>query len=385
MINSFKDLNLKDKLIQGLKKEGIIEPTEIQAKVMPLALENKDIIGQSETGSGKTLAYLLPIMQNIDATKRETQCIILSPTHELAIQINNQIKLLSENSGTQIRSAAIIGTASIKRQIEGLKKDKPHIVVGSTGRILELIKDKKLKAHTVRTIVLDEGDRLLDDNNIAAVKDVIKTTLKDQRQMMLFSATISDQTIKAASEIMKDPEVIRANEETVVNPKIEHFYIEGELRDKFDTLRKLVAATKPKRAIVFINKSEEVDITTTKLRYHKLTVEAIYGASSKEERKNAMEAFKSGRVQLLVSSDLSARGLNIEDVSYIFNLDLPPTSKEYIHRVGRTARGQNSGTAVSIITPKDLPIIRSYERELGIDITEKSLSHGKLVAKSKKK
>lgn len=377
MTNSFKELNLSESLINGLKKQGITEPTEIQARVIPLGLENRDIIGQSETGSGKTLAYLLPIMQNIDLSKRETQCIILLPTHELSIQINDQIRLLAKNSNIDVTSAPIIGTASIKRQIESLKK-KPHIVVGSTGRIFELIKDRKLKAHTVRTIVLDEGDRLLDETNIASVKDVIKTTLKDQRQMMLFSATVNDQTLKLASEIMNNPEVIRVNDEAIVNTKIEHLYIQGELRDKFEILRKLVASTKPKRAIVFINKSEEIDLTTTKLRYHKLKAEAIYGSSSKEDRKNAMDSFKSGKVQLLVSSDLSARGLNIEGVSHIFNLDLSPTSKEYIHRVGRTARGQNSGTAISIITSKDLPVIRSYEKELNITIKEKTLSHGKL-------
>lgn len=380
MKNSFKELNLNENLINGLKKEGIIEPTDIQAKVIPLGLENKDIIGQSETGSGKTLAFLLPIMQNIDTSKRETQCIILSPTHELAIQINNQIRLLSKNSGIEVTSTAIIGTASVKRQVESLKA-KPHIVVGSTGRIFELIKNRKLKAHTVKTIVLDEGDRLLDEKNIRAVKDVIKTTLKDQRQTMIFSATVNEHTLKIANEFMKDPEVIRVNEDEVVNTKIEHIYIEVEHRDKIETLRKLVAATNPKRAIVFINKSEEIDLTTTKLRYHKLKVEAIYGASSKEERKNAMDMIKGGKAQILVSSDLSSRGLNIEGVSHIFNLDLPPTSKEYIHRVGRTARGKSSGTAISIITSKDLPVIRSYEKELNIDIKEKTLSHGKLLDK----
>lgn len=383
MINSFKQLNISDDLIKGLKKEGITQPTKIQSEAIPLALENKDIIGQSETGSGKTLAYLLPIMQKIDTSKRETQCIILSPTHELAIQINNQIKLLSDNSKIQVRSTAIIGTASIKRQVETIKKDKPHIVVGSTGRIFQLIKDRKLKAHTVRTIVLDEGDRLLDDNNRRAVNDVIKTTLKDQRQTMLFSATINEQTLKAAREIMKDPEIINSNEEFVVNTRIEHMYIQGDLRDKFDILRRLVAATKPKRAIVFINKSEEIEHTTEKLKYHKLKAEAIYGASSKEDRKNAMDMFISGKAQLLVSSDLSARGLNIDDVDYIFNLDLPPTSKEYIHRVGRTARGTKSGTAVSIITAKDRPMIRSYEKELNIKINEKDLSHGEIIDKAK--
>lgn len=379
-MNSFKELNLKDALIKGLKKEGITEPTEIQSRAIPLALEHRDIIAQSQTGSGKTLAYLLPIMNKIDSSKRETQCIILSPTHELAIQINEQIKALAKNSSLPIRSTAIIGTASIKRQIENLK-EKPHIVVGSTGRIFELIKTKKLKSHTVRTIVLDEGDRLLDDKNINSVKDVIKTTQKNERQIMVFSATISDKAVEASREIMKDPEIINVNEESVVNQNIEHLYLTCEMRDKFDMLRKLVASINPKRAIVFINKSEEIDLITTKLRYHKLKAQAIYGSSTKEERKESMDMFRSGKAQLLVSSDLSSRGLNIEDVSHIFNLDLPPTSKEYIHRVGRTARGNKSGTAISIITERDLPIIRNYERELNIEFREVVLSHGKLFLK----
>lgn len=381
MINSFKELNLNEDLIKGLKKEGITEPTAIQQRVIPLALEGKDVIGQSETGSGKTLAYVLPVMQNIDTSKRATQCIILSPTHELAIQINNQIKFLAKNSKSKVTSTAIIGTANIKRQIDTLRKEKPHIVVGSTGRILELIKQRKLKAHTVRTIVLDEGDRLLDNKNINAVKDVIKTTLKNQRKMMLFSATVNESTLEAAREIMKDPEVIKANDDAIVNTKIEHMYVQGDLRDKFDTLRRLIAATNPKRAIVFINKSDEIDHTTSKLQYHKLKAHAIYGSSTKEERKNAMDMFISGKAQVLVSSDLSARGLNIEEVTHIFNLDLPPTSKEYIHRVGRTARGTNSGTAISIITSKDLPMIKSYEKELDIEINEKDLSHGEIIDK----
>lgn len=380
MTNSFKQLDLNENLIKGLKKENISKPTQIQSKVIKLALEGKDIIGQSETGSGKTLAYLLPIIQNIDTSERTLQCIILSPTHELAIQINNQIKRLAKNSNLDLRSAPIIGTASIKRQIDNLK-EKPHIVVGSTGRMLELIRQRKLRPHTVKTIVLDEGDRLLDDNNIAGVKAVIKTTLKSQRQMMLFSATVSDRVLETANEIMKTPEVIQVNKNEVVNSKIEHLYVESEFRDKFETLRKLVAATKPKKAIVFINKSEEIELTTSKLKHHKLTADAIYGSSSKEDRKNAMNKIASGKIQLLVSSDLSSRGLNIEGVTHIFNLDLPPTSKEYIHRVGRTARGDNDGTAISIVSSSDLPIIRSYQRDLNIEINEKILSHGELIDK----
>jgi superfamily II DNA/RNA helicase len=195
----------------------------IQVKAIPLALENKDIIGQSETGSGKTLAYLLPIFQKIDSDKKEIQAIILAPTHELVMQIDKQIKLLSQNSEVPITSATMIGEVNIKRQIEKLK-EKPHIIIGSTGRVLQLIKMKKLRAHTVKTIVIDEGDRLLDQNNLTGVKDVIKTTMRD-RQLMVFSATINEKTLSIAKSLMKETEIIKIEEKKQVNPDITHYYL----------------------------------------------------------------------------------------------------------------------------------------------------------------
>ncbi|AFS78544.1 DEAD-box ATP-dependent RNA helicase CshA [Gottschalkia acidurici 9a] len=378
MTISFEKLSLSQNLINGLKKERISKPTGIQSRAIPVSLDKKDIIAQSETGSGKTLAYLLPIFEKLDTTKKETQCIILVPTHELAIQINNQIKTLSSNSQMSVTSTAIIGTANIKRQIESLK-EKPHIIVGSTGRILELIKNRKIGAHNVRTLVLDEGDRLLDEKNVDGVRNVIKTMQKKQLQIMLFSATVNEHAVNMAKSLMKDPEILIVKEKTIVNPDIDHIYITCDQRDKIVILRKLVASIKPKRAIVFINKSEEIEITTLKLRYHHLKAYGLYGESSKEDRKKAMDMFRSGKIQLLVASDLAARGLDIKDVTHIFNLDLPPTSKEYVHRVGRTARAGKSGTAVSIITKKDIPIIKRYERDLNIKLNHKIISKGKLL------
>lgn len=374
MANSFDKLNLNTKLIEGLKKEGINEPTNIQIEAIPLALENKDIIGQSETGSGKTLAYLLPIFQKINSDKREMQAIILAPTHELVMQIDNEIKLLSQNSQMPITSAAIIGEVNIQRQIEKLK-EKPHIIVGSTGRIFELIKKRKISAHTIKTIVIDEGDRLLDEKNLAGVKDVIKTTMRD-RQLMVFSATITERTINVAKNLMKEPTVIKIEEKTLVNPNIHHMYFIAEQRDKIETLRKLVASIKPERAIVFINKGEEIELTTLKLQYHHIKAYGIYGNAPKEERKKALEGFRMGKIQLLIASDLAARGLDVKGVTNIFNLDLPEDPKEYLHRVGRTGRAGNSGTAISIVTEKETSLLRRYEKELNIKIEGKKIYRG---------
>lgn len=382
MTSSFDKLSLNANLIKGLKKDGIHTPTDIQARSIPFSLKNNDIIAQSMTGSGKTLAYLLPIFQKIDCSKREMQVIILAPTHELVLQIDKQIKLLSENSQVPITSTSIIGKANIKRQVEKLR-EKPHIIVGSTGRVLELIKMKKIKAHTVKTIVIDEGDRMLDKHNLSGVKDIIKTTLKD-RQLMLFSATINESAIEIAKEIMNEPKIIKV-EETLVSPNISHIYFTAEQRDKIKILRKLISSINPKRAIVFINKDDQNLVTTARLRYHNINAYGIYGNASKEERKKALNGFRSGKIKLLIASDIAARGLDVKDVTHIINLDLPSNSKEYLHRVGRTGRAGKSGTAISIVTKKDFSKIRRFEKDLNISFQEKEVFKGAIVDFGKRK
>lgn len=373
----FEEIGLDSGLIEALKLRNITEPTEIQRRVIPCALENRDIIGQSQTGSGKTLAYLLPLFQKIDTQKREMQAIILAPTHELVMQIEKEIKILSENSSFKVTSAAVIGEVNIKRQIERLR-EKPHIIAGSPGRILELIKSRKITAHTVKTIVIDEGDRLLDENNRAPVMDIIKATLKD-RQLMVFSATINNKTLEDAEKLMKNPEVIKIEEKNIVNEDIKHMYFVSEQRDKIETLRKLIASIKPEKGIIFVNRGDEIDVVTSKLQYHHINASAISGGITKEERKNTMEGFKRGSIQFLVATDIAARGLDISDVSHVFNLDLPESSKEYLHRAGRTGRNKKTGTAVSIVTEREKELVRSYERELNIKIDVKRIYGGRII------
>ena len=377
MINTFDELGLDERLVEGLKKQGITEPTPIQADTIQLALENKDIVGQSPTGSGKTLAFLLPIFQRVDAGKRENQAIVLEPTHELVMQIENQAKLLSANSGIAVTSAAVIGEVNITRQIEKLR-EKPNIIIGSAGRVLELIKRRKINAQTVRTIVIDEGDRMLDEHNLGTVREVIKTTLRD-RQLMIFSATIGEKTLSTVRELMKDPQVVRIEDRGKISPDIRHIYLEAEKRDKIEVLRKLAASIKPERAIVFINKSEELQLTAAKLKYHHLSACDISGSSAKEERKKALEGFRKGDIKLLVASDIAARGLDIKGVTHIFNLDLPEDPKGYLHRAGRTGRMGEPGMVVSIVTEREVPFLRKCERDLKIRICEKIISRGKVM------
>jgi superfamily II DNA/RNA helicase len=371
--------NLSTTILDALKKENITEPTQIQAMVIPKILENKDLIVQSETGSGKTLAYLLPLFEKLQEQKKEMQVLILVPTHELAIQVQRQIERLSQNSDFKLNSTTIMGNVNIKRQVEKLR-EKPQIIVGSTGRILELIKMKKLSAHTIKTIVVDEADKMMDKDNIEGVKAVIKCTLKE-RQILLFSASISKETIDKANEIMKEPEVIKAANNTSIPTQIEHIFFVTERRDKLEVLRKVAVSLNPKKALVFINQIDEIELATKKLKFHSLNAEFIHGKNDKIDRKKVMDNFKAGKLQLLVASDLAARGIHVDDITCIFNLSMPEDPMDYLHRVGRTGRNGKAGLAVSIVTEREISLIKKYEKTFKIKIICKDMSRGNIIDK----
>jgi superfamily II DNA/RNA helicase len=374
-MKTFEMLGVSTLLADGLKKAGIITPTDIQAAVIPMAIENRDVIGQSVTGSGKTLAYLLPIMQKMDPLAREIQAVVLSPTHELSVQIASEFKKLALNAGIPLNCQVLIGETSIKRQVESLKT-KPQVIVGSPGRITELIAMKKVKMHTVKTIVLDEADRLLDESKLADCKAIIKTTLKD-RQLMAFSASITAEAEAILSSLMKSPEIVKL-EGSLVNPNIAHLYVKCELRDKSDAVRKIASALKPEKILVFMNKNEHIQDMEKFLLHHKVSVKAIYGASERGDRKDAIEGFRSGRYQVMIASDLAARGLDIQDLNVIVSADLPKKPEEYVHRVGRTARYTNSGFAISLVTAQEISFVEKIEKALEVTFFEKVLTHGRI-------
>lgn len=381
MTTNFNQLGLDESLVVALKMEGIVDPTAIQFQTIPFILETRDVVGQSETGTGKTLAYLLPIFQKIDTLKRETQVMILTPTHELAMQIQREIEILANNSGLAVTSVAIIGNVNISRQIEKLK-EKQHIIVGSSGRILELIQKKKISSQTIKTIVLDEADRLLDENNSKTVKAVLKTTLR-RKQLLLFSATLPPAALQRAAELLKDPEVVRVTDKVMIAPTITHMYFLAEQRDKIEVLRKLVRMVTPPRALIFINKSEEIEKMVEQLKFHGLEAESIYGGASKINRRKAMDEFKSGKISLLVASDLAARGLDIKGITHVFNLDLPEDPQLYLHRVGRTGRAGESGIAISIVNSKEVRYIKRLESMYEISINQKEMLQGRIIETKK--
>ncbi|WP_070000111.1 DEAD/DEAH box helicase [Cellulosilyticum sp. I15G10I2] len=376
MNNNFIDLKLNQNIINGLEKQNITIPTEIQTLTIPAILEGKDIIAESHTGSGKTLAFLTPLFEKINTEKREMQAIILAPTHELVMQISNQVTLLSKNAELPVTSTTIMGEVHIDRQIKKLK-EKPHIIVGTPGRIMDLIKKKKITHQTIQTVIIDEADHLLERNEAATIKAILHSIPKE-KQLCIFSATINKKTVDVIAPFMKDPITLKTAPKTALNPNIEHKYIVVDQRDKFETLRKIIAATNPERALIFISQTNEVQMITDKLNYHKLAAASISGKTSKEDRKTALTRFRSGKIKFLVSSDLSARGLDVPEITHIFHLDFPNTANDYLHRAGRTARGNFSGFSIGIIAHKELAAIRIYEREFKIKIAPQKLSNGKL-------
>lgn len=375
-MKTFKELNINEKVISGLQKQKINNPTSIQESTILLSMENKDIIAEAVTGSGKTLAYLLPAFNRLDIDSKDLHTLILVPTHELVLQINTVIKNLAKDSNFPVRSTPIIANVNIKRQVDNLKS-KPHIIVGTPGRVLELIKMRKIKAHQIKTIVIDEADKLFSDNNIATVKAIIKTTQRD-RQLLAFSASINDNAIDQATEIMKEPKLINLTREKV-NNDIEHYYITTTRRYKSTTLRSLIYASNPKKTIVFLNRNEFIQDLVAELKYHKLNAVGIFGNASKEERKKALDSFRTGKSNILISSDLMARGLDLKDITHVINLDVPENFDEYVHRVGRTGRAGEKGVAISIITEDEERFIKKIARMNSISIIPKELYKGKLI------
>jgi superfamily II DNA/RNA helicase len=373
---SFADLHLPPEIIAALGKQQIVEPTPIQIAALPILLAGEDAYLHAETGTGKTLAYLVPLYCRIDAAEAATQAIIVAPTHELAIQIQRQCSELAQNSGLPIRTILLIGGTPLDRQIEKLKK-KPHVVVGSPGRIAELIEKGKLKTKFLRSVVIDEADRLLSDESFTAVRSIIQDA-PVTRQLIFASATQEPQTIDALTVLAPRVRMLEAGA-AAVNQNIEHWYLICEERDKPDELRKLLHALNPERAIVFVHRNDVAARIAAKLAHHHIPVADLSGSLHKEDRKAAMDAFRSGALNVLIASDIAARGLDIKGVTHIFNFDAPTLSKAYLHRVGRTGRAGAKGTGISLLTETEARVVRRYETELGIRLQRVRMREGRVL------
>lgn len=355
-------------------KLGFKQPTDVQFKTYSLALEGKDLIIESPTGTGKTLAYLWPILSRINEEGKDIQAVILAPSRELVMQIFQEAQKWAE--GSAIRIVPLMGGTNVKNQLEKLKQ-RPQLIVGTPGRVLELIKMRKLKMHEVKTIVLDEGDQLLVPEHQETVKSIIKTTLND-RQLLLCSATISKKMEDEAQGLMKQADVVRiTRSRETSSSNVEHIYFVCDQRDKLDVVRRIVRMGSLK-ALAFVRDIGNLSVYADKLRYMKIPVAVLHSEAEKTERAAAIAQFRSGKVPLLLSTDVAARGLDIEGLTHVLHVDFPQDATQYVHRSGRTGRMGRTGTVISIVTPREECELKKLSSELGLNIRKKILHMGKI-------
>lgn len=379
---TFSELNVSDKLCSALAAQNISEPTYIQSRTYKNIAEGRDLIACSSTGSGKTLAYLLPLLERLDLNSKNVQILILVPTQELAVQVHRQVELLFSNAEIPSNSTFLIGEGNINRQIEALKL-KPSIVTGTPARINQLISMKKFKVHEVKALVIDEADRLMNKTYLDTVFSIRKSLMK-RTQVLLFSASIDQRTLKASNDLTFKPIIIneqKSIQDSPIPSTIKHIYVVTDRRERIETLRKIAKALKDDKTMVFINTRYDLDEALQKLQYHNYNVGALSGNVDKQAKKKALDDFKSGKINYLLGTDVAARGLQIDNVSTVINVNLPEDDNEYLHRAGRCGRNGNEGLCVSIITENELPKIKRYQKLFKINIVQKKLFNGKLVAK----
>ena len=360
---------LSANILQKLSENGITQATNVQNEVIPVIAAGKSVIFQSETGTGKTYAYLLPLVNKIeeDADTTKLRVIICAPTFELASQINLAAKKITDR-----KTALLIGGAPLKRQFETLK-EKPQIVIGTAARLVELIRLKKLKVQDLYCAVFDECDRLLKKESFEDT-DNLRNCLPKECQIIGCSATIN----KAARIFFADAENIKMQDEFILSKRIEHWAIYAELREKIDFLRKFLAAENPGKALIFTSRSDQVENIYKKLTYKHIDCAALYAKADKQERKAAIDRFRSGKCKILITSDLGARGLDIPDITHIIQMDLPEDDDFFIHRAGRTARAGKSGINVVIGDEIELRRYAALEKKFGLTVYPKQIRNGKV-------
>nr|WP_306798799.1 DEAD/DEAH box helicase [Oceanobacillus saliphilus] len=337
---------------------GFEEATPIQTETIPLALEGNDVIGQAQTGTGKTAAFGIPMINKIDQKLKKIQGLVVAPTRELAIQVAEELNRLSKFKG--VRALAIYGGSPMDRQIRALK-DGPQIVVATPGRLLDHMRRKTIRIDNVQTAVLDEADEMLNMGFIDDIRDILKG-IPEERQTLLFSATMPKEIRNIATTLMKDPKEVKVKAKEMTVENIDQSFIEIPEKYKFDTLNNHMDINSPELAIVFARTKKRVDEVTEGLQARGYRAEGIHGDLTQGKRMSVLNKFKSGRVDVLVATDVAARGLDISGVTHVYNFDIPQDPESYVHRIGRTGRAGRTGEAISLITPREVAHLHLIEK-----------------------
>lgn len=368
-LKTFAEFGLEPKVLQAITELGFEEATPIQEQSIPLALSGSDLIGQAQTGTGKTAAFGIPLITKINREDEKILALIMAPTRELAIQVAEEIGKLSRFKG--LRSLAIYGGQDIGRQIRGLKK-KPQIIIGTPGRLLDHINRKTIRLDDVQTVVLDEADEMLDMGFMEDIQSILKL-VPEERQTMLFSATMPPNIKRLAEQFLKNPQHVSVIPKQISAPLIDQAYVEVPERQKFEALSRLIDMESPELAIVFGRTKRRVDELAEALQKRGYSADGLHGDLSQNQRDAVMRKFRDGSIDVLVATDVAARGLDVSGVTHVINFDLPQDPESYVHRIGRTGRAGKEGTAWSFVTPREMDHLHLIERVTRHRITRKPL------------
>ena len=370
---SFKSLGLSDALLKAISKKGYETPSAIQQKAIPLILERKDVLASAQTGSGKTAGFALPMLQILNnqptLRQRPVRALILTPTRELAAQVQDEFKEYSEF--TDLRSTVIFGGVGANPQIRALRNGV-DILVATPGRLLDLVDQRALTLSKVEILVLDEADRMLDMGFLRDIKKIL-ALLPNKRQNLLFSATFSKEIKKLANEFLHHPVLVEATPENTTVEKIEQTVYRVDKAQKTDLIIKLISEGNWQQVLVFTRTKHGANRLSEKLEKAKITSAAIHGNKSQGARTRALSGFKEGKVRVLVATDIAARGLDIPLLPHVINFELPNVSEDYVHRIGRTGRAGASGEALSLVSLDEVGYLKDIEKLIGERLQPKTL------------
>jgi ATP-dependent RNA helicase DeaD len=361
----FSNFEISRGTLKAIEDMGFEEPTPIQVSSIPALLAGKDVTGQAQTGTGKTAAFGIPTIERINSRNRATQAIVLSPTRELAIQTAEEFsRLATHHRG--ITTLPIYGGQPIERQIKGLRRGA-QIVVGTPGRVLDHIKRGTLSLSEVNMVILDEADQMLDMGFRPDIEKIIGYT-PSNRQTVLFSATLPKPILDISKKFQKNPEFVRITKREMTVPQIEQLYVEIRSRDKLDILCRFFDIYDPALALVFCNTKKAVDILSTHLQARGYLAKGLHGDMKQAQRDHVMANFRNGRIDVLIATDVAARGIDVDDIDLVVNYDVPQDVENYVHRIGRTARAGRSGRALTFVDPREVYKLRTIQKHARINI-----------------
>ncbi|WP_423799384.1 DEAD/DEAH box helicase [Neobacillus sp. SAB-20_R2A] len=371
-MSEFLSLGISTTVVDKLRGYGIATPTPIQHRAIPIIMKDMDTIAQAQTGTGKTLAFILPILEKLNRKDGHIQALIVTPTRELALQITDEIEKLIHDLD-DINVLAVYGGQDVDRQLKKLK-NHPQIVVGTPGRLLDHIRRETIQLANVSYLVLDEADQMLHIGFLSEVEDIIKET-PASRQTMLFSATIPPEVKKLANKYMRTPEYIQVEKVQGPADNVKQIAIHTIDRAKQATLIQLIETHRPFLAVIFCRTKRRVSKLYEILKSHGFPCDELHGDLSQAKREQVMKRFRDAEIQLLIATDVAARGLDVEGVTHVFNYDIPQDPESYIHRIGRTGRAGTKGLAITLYSTKDRPTLDLIEKELNIRINKQNIGN----------